>query len=452
MNNAGIIEKIVVEGTIKTESPLLIGTGENDGVIDTMILKDKQARPFIPGTSLAGVLRECLYSAEPDDELADRLFGKIARNRQLNDRSYQSAIIVEDIILRNAKTIIRDGVGIDNFTGVGKDGAKYDYEAVDRGAKGDFSLVVTLRACHAEYRGQLEAAVKKLADIMMGGISIGALTTKGFGRVVGEAIIVKTYDFTNPASVRDWLLGNSKSCPIYQAVASDVWNENDFVLAADFAINGSLIVRGEVDDDMVVDSKQVLSKVQLKSGNDYVIPGTTVKGIIKKQAQRIFSKMDKNEKLLDDLLGYSNDDVKQKSRLYTEEIYFKAGTKTALHSRNRIDRFTGGTVDGALFTNQPVWQEEPDKPVLCLKFRVKDCKAWEAGLMLFILRDIWTGNVAFGGEKSIGRGTLSGVKARINYHGKYVLTASEQKLLVEGDKNQLEKYAEALFDEDGGAK
>ena len=38
-------------------------------------------------------------------------------------------------------------------------------------------------------------------------------------------------------------------------------------------------------------------------------------------------------------------------------------------------------------------------------------------MAIALLRDLWFGLVAIGGEKSIGRGTLSGISARIEYGG-----------------------------------
>ncbi len=65
MNKADWQQKIVgrmfIKGTLRLLSPLLIGQGEqfngqtNDK--DIHVLKNEQGVPYIPGTSLAGVLR-----------------------------------------------------------------------------------------------------------------------------------------------------------------------------------------------------------------------------------------------------------------------------------------------------------------------------------------------------------------------------------------------------------
>lgn len=53
MSGAKLVRKIVIQCKLKTQSPMRIGSGANYGLTDILILKDKQGRPFIPGTSLA---------------------------------------------------------------------------------------------------------------------------------------------------------------------------------------------------------------------------------------------------------------------------------------------------------------------------------------------------------------------------------------------------------------
>ena len=139
-NTAAVVRKLLIQTKIKTKSPLRIGSGTDDGITDILILKDKHDNCFIPGTSVAGVLRteiEDLYGIEA----ADFLFGCIG-----DDEGNQSMINISDIVLKNANIIYRDGVAIDYVTGTGIDGAKYDYEAVERGAKGTLDIEVTVRA------------------------------------------------------------------------------------------------------------------------------------------------------------------------------------------------------------------------------------------------------------------------------------------------------------------
>lgn len=55
--------------------------------------------------------------------------------------------------------------------------------------------------------------------------------------------------------------------------------------------------------------------------------------------------------------------------------------------------------------------------MISINLRIKRCTELEAGLMLLILKDMWLGNLAIGGGKSIGRGVFSGNNCLINYRG-----------------------------------
>ena len=115
-----------ITAKLKLNSPLLIADGENDGVIDKHILKNKKGEPFIPGTSLAGALRN--LAIRKNKEIAELLFGK----SENNDNDSQSAIMINDIILKNYSLVLRDGVKIDPYTQSAINGAKYDYEAIEK--------------------------------------------------------------------------------------------------------------------------------------------------------------------------------------------------------------------------------------------------------------------------------------------------------------------------------
>ena len=58
---ASVTGKIIITGMLMLDSPLLIGQGGHTAEAsqaDIQVLRDGEGRPFIPGTSLAGVLRD----------------------------------------------------------------------------------------------------------------------------------------------------------------------------------------------------------------------------------------------------------------------------------------------------------------------------------------------------------------------------------------------------------
>ena len=63
MNDARMKETILIEGTLKLLSPLLVGDGEKQSeLIDMLALQDRNGKAYIPGTSIAGVLRHTMGS------------------------------------------------------------------------------------------------------------------------------------------------------------------------------------------------------------------------------------------------------------------------------------------------------------------------------------------------------------------------------------------------------
>ncbi len=426
MSKSNVIGKILIVGNLRLQSPLLIGDGAgetSDNFRDIHVLKNRQGKPFIPGTSLCGVLRDWLASV--DAAVVPKIFGDL--------EEMQSSIHADDIALEDGRIIYRDGVRIDSVTGAGVDGGKYDYEAVERGASGSLRLLVTLRGVHDVEK--ISDVIARLLGKLQDGIQLGALTSKGFGLAAAENLCADFYDFRNKADVVAWLTGKGASQKILPSTEDSV-RENDFVVEAQFKFNSSFIIR---DGDAT-----------LKSREDFVLPGTSLKGILRHRAEYILSRLGLDEAALENLMGASSSDKKIKSRFIVAESYIASENFAEVeHKRTKIDRFTGGTLQGTLFTTTPAYQKNFDAPTLKLQFEIRDADDSEAGLAIFLLRDLWLGRVAVGGEKSIGRGTLNGLSATINFRGKTYTLGANGKVLG-GDKTELESFAAALKNFAGG--
>lgn len=431
MTDAQIFGKIKITGELILKSPLLIGDGAgetSDNFKDIHVLKNQGGAPFIPGTSICGVLRENFR----DSETLQKLFG--------DADNFQSAIQIDDVELTNGKIIYRDGVKIDGLTGTGVSGGKYDYEAVERGTSGNLYILINLRGCNAEEN--FKGAVSEMLDKLQSGIRLGALTSKGFGVAIVENLDAQFYDFKKKADVMAWLTNKDAEEKIQPAKNISANTEN-FVVDAEFAFNSSFIVRNyEVPEEKI-------SAVSLKSLENFVLPGTSLKGIFRHRAEYIFSrlnlfsKLKLDTKLLNNLMG-SAEDEKIKSRFIVAESYIEnKNVAEVSHTRNKIDRFTGGTLQGTLFTTKPLYQKNIDAPTLHVHFEIIDAKDFEAGLAIFLLRDLWLGNVAVGGEKGIGRGTLKGISAKINFNGETYELDKDGKV-IKGKADELSKFAASV--------
>ena len=484
-NSARIIKKIIFNIPMQTYSPLRISSGVDDGITDILVLKDKKGKAFIPGTSIAGVLRAKMNNIY-GDETVNKLFGKIDDNNNQNviniedsndDNSNQSMINISDIVLENAKIINRDGIKIDSFTGVSKQGAKFDFEAIDKGAIGDLYIEVTLRKSCLSEQNNLNISYRKehkdfaingdvygeltatIADILTEGINVGSLTTKGYGKIKSrEPVKMYVFDFKNPQGAMKWWQYLNEG--ILQDVAYTgnktvaVVSEKDFVMQMEFALTSSMIIRDyDVDTD---DEKEKIAAVQMKSGEDFVIPATSIKGVLKSRSYKILMNLNHHdeqeaEDFLDNLMGRETDnkeDKGQKSRLYIDEVYIRPNIlHSKKQSRNRIDRFTGGTIDSALFTDKPIWQTDKSKATIAINLQVQNCDEKEAGLMLLVMKDLWLGDLAIGGNKAIGKGVLKGKKCTIQYAGESFLIQDDGGFHVSDNIDKLEAYVQKLSGE-----
>ena len=453
MNNpAALREKIVISGEFQLDAPLRIGSGESgETEVDTYVLKSRDQKPIIPGSSLAGVLR----AACKDWEVARLLFGSDHEETTHNRGEIrQSAIDVHDIILKDVDMVIRDGVAINAHTGTAIDGSKHNYEAVDSGAHGSLSLIITIRQEQSERLKEFEEAARKIAALLAQGLRLGSLTTKGFGLGHCPQVSIDFYDMSTQAAVKAWLLKEACATETVTAKDSHVYDPAIFVVDMELAINGSLIVRHATDKkrgDMPIKAEQLQRRSKDGQTKYYIIPGTSLKGVLRHQAIKILQRLGQEQELLDALMGSAGQ--KTKSRLIVNEVHIdkNAGVHEHLQARNSLDRFTGGVMPGKLFGENPIWQDDAEKSPLKLHLEIKPDittgkqRSWDLGLIMFLIKDLCLGQIPLGGEKSIGRGTLKGHKAVIHYNDNVFIIDAEGR--VTGDN-----VPDRLQDMEGWAK
>ena len=157
-----------------------------------------------------------------------------------------------------------------------------------------------------------------------------------------------------------------------------------------------------------------------------VLPGTSLAGVLRHRALRIAQTLTPNgraKELVDSIFGA---DMKERpdnpwaSRLEVKEAVVE-NTQTLVQTRVKIDRFTGGAYDTALFDEAPVFNPNGGKCVtLELKLRAAREKTApidaEIGLLLLLLKDLWTADLPVGGASGVGRGRLRGDFADLNHH------------------------------------
>jgi hypothetical protein len=100
------------------------------------------------------------------------------------------------------------------------------------------------------------------------------------------------------------------------------------------------------------------------------------------------------------------------SRVLSEESQL-SGTTDWVQQRVKIDRFTGGSFPAALFSEQPAYGG--DAATVAVDLTLRKPQDHEIGLLLLVLKDLWSGDVVLGGEGGVGRGRLKGLEATLTH-------------------------------------
>lgn len=433
--------KILFNGIIELQTPAIIGSGESESS-DMDVLKDKRGIPYIPATSFAGILRHKFKKYFPSDKALEEFWGPDGEKSSKR----QSSIIFSDLeALDNPVLVVRDGVKIDNKKGIAQEHAKFDYEVIERGSKFKVFFEINLSEDNLNLSKSVASTIVKL--LKDGEIRIGAKTNSGFGRVELKEESVYEFDFSQKDHVIKWfkyLHKNELPEPAKITEPPLSLKGNKFMINAYFNIKNSLLVRDySIEPDMP-------DVVHIHSLDKPVLPGTSLKGAVRARADRIVKTLGKPESIVNELFGFVAESSKlsKRGRIVVDETLIDGYTEE-VQTRIKIDRFTGGTIEGALVESKPLFSNKNPKHIK-LRFTINDYKDYEVGLMLLILKDLWTGDLPIGGEKSIGRGFLEGVKTEIQFDGKKIEFENPAKLKPE-EREMLNRFVKAL-ENHGGKK
>jgi CRISPR/Cas system CSM-associated protein Csm3 (group 7 of RAMP superfamily) len=197
--------RLRIEGALEAETPLHVGGFGESPDTDLPLAQNGRGEWYVPGTSLAGVLRSWCFKhfGQANEALFKEIFGF-----QEADKGHASFVLIEDATIEDAGEIlteIRDGVGIDRYYGVAADKVKFDRAILPRGTKLKFNMTVEIGSKkEADKNGQTEADKKAesqegfeirekqtkavighmLAALMQSEIRFGAARTRGLGRVI----------------------------------------------------------------------------------------------------------------------------------------------------------------------------------------------------------------------------------------------------------------------------
>ena len=297
--NIRYIARFVVE----TATPMAIGSGEKGLTVDRLIVRDANNLPYIPGTSMAGVVRHELDEVLLENEVND-IFGYQGKGNdgQGSRINFSSAILVaadgKQTVLEGLNNVDftegyysyfnrlpeRDHVRITHRgTADTKGHGKFDEELVHKGTR--FVFEIELEGTEADKKNW-----NSILEILHNpSFRIGAGTRKGFGAL--KIVECKTISFDLKKDIVDYLNVASslnKSVKKWKSFTDSAGFDSDRfykymlnIKPENFYIFGAGI--GDEDVDMAPkterhfdwsNGKPVLSEKKI------LIPGTSIKGAL----------------------------------------------------------------------------------------------------------------------------------------------------------------------------
>ena len=467
LNPRGIKERIVVCGVLKLETPTHLGNGDAEGPLDMPLLLDPlESKALLTGSTLAGALRNYLRTLKVDDVMVNKLFGS-ALNKE-DEENAQSLLIVDDALGERPKVELRDGVAINPKTRTAKTGKKFDIELLEAGTGFElrFELVKLKNDSTKDADALLQTFALALRGLELGEIRLGKRKRRGFGCCRVREWSVQRYDVSTPEGMIAWLEGGpaQKQCDSNIASLLGVSVEGqthrqDCTLEGTFVVDGSLLIRSGFGEGEAADHVHLRS---MRSG-EYVpiLSGASLAGALRSRALRIANTMGKDGKhITDSLFGLShNSQIEEReagestkkytaSRLWTDETLIENGIDL-VQTRLKIDRFTGGSYPGALFNEQPIFGKLSSETTVKVSVKIEKPTDSEVGLLLLLLKDLWTGDLPLGGESSVGRGRLKGKKATLVYKGRmWDFYQENLRLQVKEGESDLESFVQAFIKEE----
>lgn len=442
---------------LQAETPLAVGSGKYDVLTHAPVMRDVNGLPFIPGTTLAGVLRHAIreedakpvFGYQPEDKSdpgsGSRLLFTEARMIGSDGTTVLDGlqpIDYSDPFYRAFRNLpVRQHVRIDS-KGTACDGGKFDEEVVYKGTRFCFEieLIGETKDEIVFFKEKLRAALYNLS------FRLGSGTRKGHGKMSVYSYKEKTLDLSEPEELEMYL---HKSVSLSDTsfpwedvtplspVLSDEWITYEVRLTPkDFFLFGSGFGNEKADITPVKESVTDYEKGAIS--DEYIlIPATSVKGALSHRiayyynyAVGYFAGADKDKKTAErngggigtenlavsTLFGYEKDTLygsgsSAPGNVFLSDllVFLAQDMPPKLLNHVSIDRFTGGALDGALFSEQTTWgnHRELILTLLVQKKALPENKPVQYALEA-ALNDLCNGLLPLGGGVNRGNGIFTG--------------------------------------------
>jgi CRISPR/Cas system CMR subunit Cmr4 (Cas7 group RAMP superfamily) len=442
----------VARVTVQTRVPLSIGAGRGDGIFDTLVVRDANGLPVIPGTSLAGVLRHA-YQRRHGKDAANVLFGYADRDEGTASRvqlswghihdscNHPVEGLVQEIVDPILAPLVREAlphrerVHISD-RGVATDMGKFDRSFVPKGHRFTFELTLWSDTDSEVWADLLQLITS--ADFRLGG-----LTRSGFGKLHIERFTSARFDLRDPSDLERYAhlsprLGDKSGLEELALLSGRElrrWTHIQIKLKPE---GGWRIGQGKISltrgggkqADLLPQSEVC---VLWKNDQGYfgkreiVVPATSVKGALSHRVAFHYNCLIGNWATSENakeyvkenqcdavrtLFGFAKGDSEGSAgRMLIDDVYLENDPdriKPQVQLHNSIDRFTGSVRDGALFGEENLYGDG-----FALDLDIEHCDDLERDPKIMealrrALQDLVSGRLALGAASARGLGYFSG--------------------------------------------
>jgi CRISPR/Cas system CSM-associated protein Csm3 (group 7 of RAMP superfamily) len=449
-----IVSRIIVEGDLILQTTTHFGNGDGDDLTDMPLLLDPfdelqgRERPLLTGASIAGALRSYLREREHNYRQSANshsnsvlLFGGLKGS----DAGEQSPLIAEDALGQNYGLELRDGVQIAAESRTAANKTKFDLQLWQAGTIFPLRFELVIREGDDSQRLK-QALATALTGLTDGSITLGARKRRGYGKVLVTSWRIEEFDLTDVDKLCNWIEHGhepvTSSATLHIALGSVLGDaRSSFTINATFSLDGSLLIRsGSGQEDTGPDTVHLHAR-QPSGSKEPVLSGTSLGGALRARALKIANTLGQAKalSLIEEMFGKT--ELASKVNV-TEQVIQEAVTNL-VQNRVSIDRFTGGARDTALFNEQPAFGG--GNTLTSIQLQLINPEKYEIGLLLLLLKDLWTSDLPLGGESSVGRGRLKGNNVTLTYRNGgepkiWTINVSEQGLDISGNLDELNEY------------
>lgn len=476
--------------TLETTSPLFLSAGDQNLILDNLLIRDHHNLPVIHASQITGALSH-LYQRTFDESSWQSLFGQttdesnaasilVPSNTVLRDINHQMvplycphADIAADPLLANLledAPVIIDRVKLNNYGVVDN---KFDYTVVPTGYR--FSFTLELNDLADKYDTAWQNVLQLFEHPLF---KLGGATKSGFGvfKLVTEHSVQFSFDYKNKAHKQALLNWDQhpSTFPIEFIQAQQQQNNSRLVwpkrnaftqdtYSAEFKFSAKqglhfgaseqelshwIIVNQDMrpvrKNENQIKHVEMLPKVSWYSpsqgeinASSYiypVIPTTAVKGAVLQQARFLLSRgFEQYLPALELLTGKVEEHKAKPDNTYSQAsvmdwfvsfayVWDDIKEKIALRNHNRINRLTGGVMQGGLFSEEYTWQDEFELRITLDYYRLEKLLAHpdanssnvtmnEVRIVLAVIdraiADFNDGLAKLGGLTSMGYGSVS---------------------------------------------